>query len=369
MEKGEAQSTIDSELMLFQPVNVNRSTERVSYIDYRPNNQLSHATPVEIAITNNSSQYTDFRRSKLYARCRITTREGKKLTDDDIVAPANLLLHNLWDKVDIFLQQKQITTGSAAHSYRALLDILLNSGGPSLESAYQAQLYFKDTSGGAINNPNPLTAPINVGLYERYKLTKNSKIVDVIGNLCTDLNSLDKYLLNGIHITIKLTQSTDAFRLMSPKGDAQYIVELLDVYFRCCQVTVTPEVITAHNNLLAKNFALYPYTKTMLKAYAIPAGSFSYNASDLFLGAVPSRLVCCFVSAKAFSGSYAENPYNLKHYNLNTLSLTIDGQSVPGRPFTCKFQEDKGQNYVEAFLALFSGLTREEADSGIYINR
>ena len=367
MEKGVAQETIDSELMLFAPVPVNRSTERVSYVEYRPTNQLTQSSPVEISIPGHSTQYLDLRRCKLNVKCKVVKADGTSLAAEDVVTPVNMLLHTLWDKIDVSLQQKLVTSGSSGHSYRAYLDALLNCGKPQLESVFQAQMFFKDTA-HSINETEPDGSPTNFGLLERNKLAKNSQTIDMTGNLFTDLN-FDRYLINGISVLIRLHQTGNAFRLITKNEAAQYKVELTEVVFKACQVTVAPEILAAHNTALSKHMALYPFVRTELKAFAIPQGSYSFASSDIFLGSIPTKLVCCFVSAAAYSGSYTTNPFNLHHYNINFLSLTIDGQSVPGRPFMCNFKEGKGQNYIEAYTALFSGLRKEEEDSGLDINR
>ena len=384
MDKDISTDTYDSELLLFTPVPINKSTERVSYQAYRPSNQLTDSGPVEITIPGHSAQYTDLCRTKINVTCKITRADGSDLKNDDLCAPSNLLLHSLWDKIDVFLQQKMVSSGSAGHPYRAYLDTVLNNGKPSLESVHQAQLFFKDTA-STIDQINPDASPLNMGLYERFKLTRNSLIVDLTGNLHVDVASMDRYIINGIEIGFRLHQSSNPFRLISPNTTAQYKIKLLEVVILACQISVSPDVITAHNQTLTKHLALYPFVRSELKAYAIPQGSYSFTASDIFLGRIPSRVVCCFVSAAGFAGAYDKNPFHFQHYSINLLNLTIDGQSVPGRPFACQFatgerkkdddlekpeiKKKYQQNYIEAYTALFSGLNREEQDGGLCISR
>ena len=87
----------------------------------------------------------------------------------------------------------------------------------------------------------------------------------------------------------------------------------------------------AHAATIQKTPALYPYIRTELKAFAVPKGS-SYQAAidDVFLGSIPNRVVISMISGAAYSGSYNLNPFNFHHYLCNFLSVSIDGQSVPG---------------------------------------
>ena len=62
---------IDSELLLFDPVSVNRGAEQIRCVEYRPINQLSDNDPVEICVPGTGSQYMDLKCSRLYVRASI----------------------------------------------------------------------------------------------------------------------------------------------------------------------------------------------------------------------------------------------------------------------------------------------------------
>ena len=66
--EGLSTDVINSELLLFDPVRVNRGSEQIRWIEYRPINQLTDDTPVEICVPGTGSQYMDLKRSRLYVR-------------------------------------------------------------------------------------------------------------------------------------------------------------------------------------------------------------------------------------------------------------------------------------------------------------
>ena len=45
-----SQDVVNSELLLFDPVRINRGAEQIQWIEYRPINQLSDEAPIEICI-------------------------------------------------------------------------------------------------------------------------------------------------------------------------------------------------------------------------------------------------------------------------------------------------------------------------------
>jgi hypothetical protein len=53
----------------------------------------------------------------------------------------------------------------------------------------------------------------------------------------------------------------------------------------------------------------------------------SGNQPNIFQGALPIRIG--MVDADAFNGTYAKNPFNFKNYNITTMGLTVNRESLP----------------------------------------
>ena len=142
---------------------------------------------------------------------------------------------------------------------------------------------------------------INQGFVSLHKLTELSQSVDSEGAIYADLMQMDRYLLNGCELRLKLHRSSDSFRLVTKKG-TNYKVILQDVIFKACMVTVSPEVIISHAATLQKTPALYTYIRTELKAFVVPKGSYQAAIDDVFLGSIPNHVVISMVSGAAYSG-------------------------------------------------------------------
>lgn len=77
------------------------------------------------------------------------------------------------------------------------------------------QLYFKDE--GTMDDANAYNGG-NAGLVLRYGYTQESKVFELEGNLMEDIYDIDKYLINGVDIYIKLFRSSAPFLIMSAQG-------------------------------------------------------------------------------------------------------------------------------------------------------
>ena len=77
------------------------------------------------------------------------------------------------------------------------------------------------------------------------------------------------------------------------------------------------------------------------KTFSVPAQSLDITQENVFLGQIPTRIVIGCVDNDAFNGRYIKNSFNFKHYNINRITVQVDGQGQPVKPLKCKFDERK----------------------------
>ena len=205
---------LNSELMLFQPPVVNEGIEYQQWIECRPVNQITEDGSIDIHVKASGSQYLDLQRSRLYVKAKIVKEDGGNLVTADVVTPVNLWLQSLWNQMDVFLQQKLVSSSGTNYAYKALMDVLLNYGVDAELSQLQTQLIYRD-SGGSMDHTNPTTTPINQGLIKRNLLAKNSATIDMVGPIYADVFQMPRYLLNEVDVHVRLFQNKNSFRLMS----------------------------------------------------------------------------------------------------------------------------------------------------------
>lgn len=63
---------------------------------------------------------------------------------------------------------------------------------------------------------------LNSGFVNRYEYTHESRIFELEGNILEDSLQLDKYLISGVDIYMKLFRSSIPFLLMSGESDPNY---------------------------------------------------------------------------------------------------------------------------------------------------
>lgn len=116
----------------------------------------------------------------------------------------------MFSQVDVYLNQKLISSPNNTYGYKCYLETLLNYGPKAKQSHLTCGLWYKDTKG----QMEALTAA-NEGYAARRRLTAGSKEIDLIGHLHGDVFNQEKYLLNGVELGVKLVRAKNSFALMA----------------------------------------------------------------------------------------------------------------------------------------------------------
>ncbi len=281
---------VKSELDLFSTLPMQTAIESGSLQSYRPITSISNNGPIEFVVSGCSNdEYLDLARVYLHLHVRLTVpipgpaaivpgAVGAPPPVVPVIGPVNNWLHSMFSQVDVYLNQKCITPPNNCYNYRAIYENILNYSKSSKQSHLSTGLYYDDTPG----HMNSTTGD-NVGFTRRREHTLNNQIVDLLGPLHCDLFNVDKYLLGGVEMSIKLQRAKDSFHLM---GDANSgaIFEIIDAELYVRKVKINPSVVLAHTKALSVATVKYPINRVDMKAITIPAGAQTKTMDNIYLG-------------------------------------------------------------------------------------
>ena len=132
---------------------------------------------------------------------------------------------------------------------------MLNYGDEAKQSHLTSSLWFKDTPAfmdiGA-------AAGTNKGIKKRQEFTLASKAIDLVGHLHCDVFNQDRFLINGVDLRLRLIRSSNEFCLLDTSDDGKFSINLTEASLIIRRVKISPGVLLAHANTLAKSTAKYP---------------------------------------------------------------------------------------------------------------
>ncbi|OXU16469.1 hypothetical protein TSAR_016801 [Trichomalopsis sarcophagae] len=194
----------------------------------------------------------------------------------------------------------------------------------------------------------------NIGQCNRQYFTQNGKTVDLLGHLHCDVFNQNKFLLNGVELRLRLVRSKDAFCLMDFTDDDKFTIRIKEASLIVRRVKISPGVILAHANALTKATAKYPINRVEVKAFTMHRGILGDTLDNVILGQIPKRIIIGFLDNKAFNGNRKFNPFNFQHFNINYISLYVDGVQIPSKPLQPRFSGES-QLFIDSFHTLYSG--------------
>ena len=246
-----------SELDLFGMGPTQTSIETSSYCEYHPLTSLDGNNTIDFEIGGSGEDYVDLNNTLLRIKAKITQTNGANLPDDDAVAPVNYFMHSLFSQIDIFVNGTQITSSTNTYAYRAILEALLSFGNDAKKTQLAAAMYYKD-EGGKMDAIAVDDDDSNSGFMSRRHQTRQSRIVDMIGRIHSDMLFQDRYLLNEVTIKIRLTRNKDSFCLM---GAHERTVKIVGAQLLVRKVKLSPSVLLAHAQAIEVSSAKYPIKK------------------------------------------------------------------------------------------------------------
>lgn len=331
-----------NESEFFEPVMKQVTLEKGQWVDVYPLNNVSSDGPIEFTINGSTDEFIDLNNTMLQINCKIKNAAGNKdLIANELVAPVNNWLHSMFSDVMLTLSNDVVEGGDHHYPYKAYLTNLLMHNQGSKRTQLASSAWYKDTA----DKMETGTATENKGFDSRKDLTALSAEVELCGPLLLDLTLQNKYMLHNTDIGIKLIRSKPSFQVMiktatlADKSTAVNI-EILKAVLHVRRVKALPSVINSIEEKLNFQNAVIPLQRTEMVTYSIPVGSLSHYKEALFRGQMPKLVIAGIVRNDSYNGSYATNPFNFMHCNVNYMALYREGEAIPFRqPFQPRFSD------------------------------
>ena len=349
-----------SEIDLFSIPPTQLSLEKGRWIEYRPLSDVSNGDCAITYLISGTDEYIDLSKTILSVEGKVFAGDSSALSGGGQanVAPVNNFLHSLFKQVDVYLNGKQVTPAMGTYAYRSYIETLLNYDVSAKKSQLSSALYYKDTPGEMDKKgglPQDLETKVtlkngtvvdkwiktagtgNQGFAKRSQFIQDSKKFSLSGPIFSDVFMGDRLLLNGMTLKIVLNRSSNEFCLMDKNADNAKVnpkVKLIDVVLKIRKVKVDQAVSDAMGLLLLKSPAIYPIRRVECKFLTIPANLPSTRKDNIFSGLIPKSFIFGLVDADTFTGKSGKNPYNFKHFQVNNIGLSVNGEEIPFKQLT-----------------------------------
>ena len=202
----------------------------------------------------------------------------------------------------------------------------------------------------------------NTGYDTRSRRFSNSQEVELLAPIHCQLFNTGRYLLRESRIEIELHRNSDKFVLLSQNENDVFKCKVLDLSWHVWKVDLQESANLAIDNRLMGDTAKYPMRRVSVINTELNSRGRIVTVNNLFNGDIPRRLILGLVPGKNFAGSIDTNPFNFKHYNVNTIELRVGGREI------CPLKVDfRSGNYGLAYMYLINGIGNGGSDKGIWL--
>ena len=128
----------------------------------------------------------------------------------------------------------------------------------------------------------------------------------------------------------KLTPNKSSFVLMSDKNDAKYRLKIHSCTLMVQRIKLVEASKLALQSTVETNHQVfrYPLRHVKMKSELLTSGSSNFEFDNQFFGHIPNRLTMCTVENRSMYGVFKENPSHFKHNNLESLTVSVDSDTL-----------------------------------------
>ena len=364
------ESVIPKPLNIFSPPGTISSVIYVTEKEYFNKGDSTRGAKIRFNVSPSSSEYISLTDCTLCVKCRINkiddaTKNLVELEAADFCCPVNNTLHSLFSQIDVYFNDRLMNDFSPNNSYVSYLKMITGFGSDAQSGWTECMMYTPDTTGHIDSNVGGPGAS-NYSMGRRTQWTKN-KDFTLVGPLFSDVFQVERWLPNGIPITINLTQNSDSFRLITDDTENKYVLTIKDARLRLKLISVHPVVTIAHEMSLKNGIrGLFPYMKMSFRSRTWDKDLSSGMCDDIFNGRVPNLLMMVMVSNSDYGGNINTNPFNFGFFDVRALGLTINSRLYNGRQLLVDMSEG---DCCEALAYVHQNLRRWGRDKGLVLGR
>lgn len=281
-------------------------------------------SPIEFVVPGQGSSYQDL--ASIHIRIKATVH-SKTANVDKKCTLISLAPHALFKQIDLFLNGVLVSYSSSNYPYRAMIETLLGHTA-NVKKDYLSMAIWEEREG------------------------KHNENLDMVFHPNLDMMHQSRYLLPGVEIKLRLIPHLNTFPIKAggDTDDDIFYLRLNSVNMLIKKVIPASTVLNAHMQTLHKTKAIYPIRRVFVKSHTVAQKTDQASLPNLILGQLPIRVIVGMVTSAAYSGTRASlNPFNFKHFNLDSIALQINGTSHPVPEYRPDFST---RQYSRSYLGL-----------------
>ena len=301
-----------------------------------------------------TAHYLDLQSSVLELDLKITKKNGDQLDADTEVALVNLPGSSIFTrqivsiKDNVILSQQNYDLASFFETECTYNESSKNNWLDAMATYHRDTPGHHDTLGDA-----------NIGYTKRKKLFSDSKTVTILSPIFDLLFMQNNFFLNNLSLNLELgLEKPEKCIMAAVNTDVK--LNIIKAVLHVKKITVSLEKDLNIQSTLMKQNAVYPITRTGLFTKTIARGYKTAHLQNFNMEQeLPTKIMVVLTDETANTGTSNQNPFNFKHFNLNSFNILVNSRSIFGEAIKCDFAND---HYLEIYWQTMKSLSHIHGD-------
>lgn len=330
-----------SEVDLFSVPPTQTAIEESQFIVLSPINSVSGitTTPIEFIVSPSAEHFLDLSSANLYLKIKLVNSDGSDLPTDYNVCPESNFLHTFFSQIQLFLNEKKVSSSSTHYAYRAYIEKLINYSITSKRTHLKTSGYI------------PVAERSE---HENDCRSNKSKIFEYYGKLHGDIFQQSNLLLNSVELRLRMLRAPSTFCLNVGLNSIskEPIVTILESELHIRRVKVSTHVYLGIERYLTNHTAKYPLNRVETRSFIVTSGLTFKSLNNIVSGTIPHKVIVGLLPHEAELGDYSLSSLHFIHSDLTRIGLYLNGAPVV-KPYELDFTSDN-KCYMRAYYDLFN---------------
>ena len=320
---------------------------------------------LEFRVEGHPDVCLDLRTASLKFNVKVCKTDGSDLAANDggDVWPSDIFASSLFSKAEVRFNNV-VVESIDDYGIRSFLETRVNSSKEQKKNLLNVRDgWIEDVAVGLNGDTDDDDA--KEAIKKRKKMIAEGKELSYCARLHLSTFASDRHLPPNTSLTLRLTRADTRVSLMAetdnPTGGAR--IKILAPTLILRQITPNPSLLAAYNQkLLEGEQAILPIKRARTQTYGLQSSANLLTVNLERGGMLPNRMLIGLMDPNSIAGTYKNNSFVFKPFNLTHVSLSSDA-----RPSTIAYDVNFTTNtdVSVAYNALAACVGRDDDDRSL----
>ena len=296
--------------------------------------------------------HIDLSRTFLSLRCQLLNEDGKPLPITSDVYPIPDILNSIWNNRKIFISNEPVKTGDNFSFISYIRNVFSLRFSHKNSLAIGTSLYYEEDY-------------IKKDIASKFKKSA-SKEFYLYGAQDVQPFTVKKLIPANTPLRFEYYRNSDAFVIHDDTEDSTLKphLKILEAKLELTCIQPNTKLNSDLEKRLQSENLIFDFLRADMSSYVIQSGIQKIQTAALSSGILPNRVLIFLLEQNRYIGNYKLNPFVFSHFNVNRVSLLLDGHPLlPDLEVNFQKEDLINTDAVKLYYKLYQMLGQDQKET------